>query len=591
MNKKILANALAFLAANAVCSAPPAMPAAGNASGDAAQKYFNQAVEAVLSGDKATLRKLYDYDILDGITNKEQIAKSLNDLMQRVHSEAKALYRKGEVAKAADRLELTFDFTAYVADKVDHYANTPDRTPEYWIFGWNLPALHMPKNVYISALNDYGLYLIKNNQDAEALRVLQAVISSEPQREIAYLNLANALWHLGRKEEALPYLEKYKQIRAIEEKEATSPKGAIEAVLHVSCTVRPKQLVAAKSPRATGDLAPYLYSIQQEIKSHWQPPKSEKSQSTTLQFDVARNGKVSNAAAVQSSGNPYTQAALKALRDSKLPPLPAEAPDSISLNFVFSYNVLNSTDKEDKAIKQWQAKLAQSKSAENHAGLAEAYENDGDFARARQQLLLAISKSRGAQAKRYEEQLRDDELQIAEANKEIEELGKDSPKGAQRLGIPQAALNNQGANALNNMNYELAIQKFSQALNIDPGYKLARNNLGMVFNNRGIKERSDKNNALLDFHRALLLRTDDTASEANIATSIKSLIKGRDSYELRKNLADSLAAKHDDVGAIAEYRRALEIKDDPKIREPLQQITDRVMSANYSDGQFVIDPK
>jgi tetratricopeptide (TPR) repeat protein len=270
--------------------------------------------------------------------------------------------------------------------------------------------------------------------------------------------------------------------------------------------------------------------------------------------------------------------------------LPSDAPGSVSLDFTFSYNVLNKFDKEDLAIKQWLSRLAQKKSAENHAGLAEAYENDGDFVRAKEQLLLAIAKERGPQLKRYEELLRDIEIQIAEVKTQIAELGKEAPKPGKPMGLPQAALNNQGANALNSGDYATAIQKLSQALNLDPGYKLARNNLGMVFNNRGIKQRNNKVKALLDFHRAQLLRTDDTASEKNISTSIKTIIRGKDSYSLRKEIADGLAAQHDDVGAICEYRRALEIKDDPKIREPLQSITDRVMSPSYSDNAFITDP-
>jgi tetratricopeptide (TPR) repeat protein len=80
----------------------------------------------------------------------------------------------------------------------------------------------MDRNIYISALNDYGLYLQKLDQDAEAMRVLAAVISVEPQREIAYLNLADTLWHMGRKEDALPYFQKYNEIRSEENKEAAN---------------------------------------------------------------------------------------------------------------------------------------------------------------------------------------------------------------------------------------------------------------------------------------------------------------------------------------------------------------------------------
>ncbi|MBS2000448.1 MAG: TonB C-terminal domain-containing protein [Cyanobacteria bacterium SZAS LIN-5] len=590
MSKKLFLSASSFLCLSAATIASTFGAATVVSPVDPVQRYYNQAVDAVLAGDKATLRKVYDYDILDGITTRDASAKSLNDLVKKVHQEAKALYRKGEVAKAADRLELTFDFTAYVADKLDHDVNTPDRTPEYWLAGWKLPTLKMDREVYIAALNDYGRYLQKLDQDAEAMRVLAAVISVEPQREIAYLNLADTLWHMGRKEDALPYFQKYNEIRNEENKEAIKLHQPPEAVLHVSCVACPKTNSEVAQPKGRIDLANYFLTIERVIHANWHPPRGDKTETVVLRFDLSSPGKISNIAATVSTSEAYKQAAISALKNSKLPPLPSDAPGSVSLDFTFSYNVLNKFDKEDLAIKQWLSKLAQKKSAENHAGLAEAYENDGDFVRAKEQLLLAIAKERGPQLKRYEELLRDIEIQIAEVKTQIADLGKEAPKPGKPMGLPQAALNNQGANALNSGDYATAIQKLSQALNLDPGYKLARNNLGMVFNNRGIKQRNNKVKALLDFHRAQLLRTDDTASEKNISTSIKTIIRGKDSYSLRKEIADGLAAQHDDVGAICEYRRALEIKDDPKIREPLQSITDRVMSPSYSDNAFITDP-
>ncbi|CAN5610735.1 hypothetical protein BH10CYA1_BH10CYA1_12450 [soil metagenome] len=590
MNNKLLLSMSFSLCISATTAALSLAAATVSTPVEPIQRYFNQAVEAVLAADKPTLRKIYDYDVLNGITDCDASPKSLNDLMKKVHKDAKASYRKGEIAKAADRLELTFDFTAYVADKLDHDVNTPDRTPEYWLAGWKLPALKMDREVYISALNDYGLYLQKLDQDAESMRVLAAVISAEPQREIAYLNLADTLWHMGRKEDSLPYFQKYNEIRNEENIESVKLHQPSQAVLHVSCVACPKTNSQVAEPKGRIDLANYFLGIEKLIRANWHPPKGDKTEIIVLRFDVGASGKVSNILASKPFADTYKQAAIQALKNSKLPPLPSDAPDSISLDFTFSYNVVNKFDKEDLAVKQWLSKLTQRRSAENHAGLAEAYDDDGDFQRAREQLLLAIAKERGPQLKHYEELLRDVELQIAEVKRQIAELGKEAPKPNKPMGMPQAALNNQGATALNAGDYPAAIQKLSQALNTDPGYKMARNNLGMVFNNRGIKEKTNKVKALLDFHRAQLLRTDDTASERNISTSIKTIIKGRDSYSLRKELADSLAARHDDVGAICEYRRALEIKDDPKIREPLQAITDRVMSPSYNDNAFLTDP-
>lgn len=99
MSRKLLLSLSTFLCLNTGTFAPSLAAATAVTAIDPVQKYYSQAVDAVLAGDKATLRKVYDYDVLDGITYRDTSAKSLNDLIKKVHQDAKPSIGKGMLQK------------------------------------------------------------------------------------------------------------------------------------------------------------------------------------------------------------------------------------------------------------------------------------------------------------------------------------------------------------------------------------------------------------------------------------------------------------------------------------------------------------
>jgi tetratricopeptide (TPR) repeat protein len=120
---------------------------------------------------------------------------------------------------------------------------------------------------------------------------------------------------------------------------------------------------------------------------------------------------------------------------------------------------------------------------------------------------------------------------------------------------------------------------------LQPGYKLARENLGIAFNNRGLSERKDFQSALKDFHRAILINPDDATVEKNVETLLASKGRSSNNFDALKELADDAFNKKDYVGALVEYRRALTVKDDMNAQARIAEIVKFVLAkgAKFSD--------
>lgn len=133
-------------------------------------------------------------------------------------------------------------------------------------------------------------------------------------------------------------------------------------------------------------------------------------------------------------------------------------------------------------------------------------------------------------------------------------------------------LNNEAVKALNSGNFDLAIQKLEEAVKMDPRYKMGRSNLGIAYNNYGLKYQNDPATAIKYFHKAVLLDPSNTTSLNNLGGIIQKMGKNPRDFATRVALGDAARKSADFAGAIVEYREALKLKDDAALHEKLGDV-------------------
>ena len=145
----------------------------------------------------------------------------------------------------------------------------------------------------------------------------------------------------------------------------------------------------------TVDFGPFMLEMQRRIKKNWYPPRSTKSLKLVTLFKVDHDGKISNVKvtepAQEAESSADTSAALKAINETRLPPLPPNAESSVDVQFTFTYNILPGHG--EALVARWKGRVRDADTADNHIGLAEAYEQAKDFQMAEQEYTKATQMS------------------------------------------------------------------------------------------------------------------------------------------------------------------------------------------------------
>lgn len=87
------------------------------------------------------------------------------------------------------------------------------------------------------------------------------------------------------------------------------------------------------------DFGPYMAETQRRIKKNWKPPSGV--HSVQVIFKVHQNGKISDVHLKNMVGDVVKDlAAMKAVMDTQLPPLPEGSPESVDIQMTFDWKLV-----------------------------------------------------------------------------------------------------------------------------------------------------------------------------------------------------------------------------------------------------------
>lgn len=138
------------------------------------------------------------------------------------------------------------------------------------------------------------------------------------------------------------------------------------------------------------------------------------------------------------------------------------------------------------------------------------------------------------------------------------------------------SLNNEAVVEINKSNWQLAIDRLTEALKIDPTYAIARRNLELAYNYFGkqLESNNEPRKALEVFRKAAFFINDSSTSmtNRNIENVMQVIGKRTDSFGDRLTLAEEAKATGDFIGAYVEYGAALKLKNDPLVRKKMDDV-------------------
>lgn len=196
---------------------------------DAYVEQIESQLTAVLNGDPDALDEGSVQSVPASYINNNLI----NEAIQKGEHKALLLYGDGDIPTAAERLGMVFDFVTQAINSQRQFVSTENLSRfEQWAEALKYQGL--PVADYITALNDYGYFLQQNDCLDESRQVLQLVTRISPERAVAYLNLGDSYWKLGKTKEARFSYKKYLDLMAESRETRSIPQRILKRVNHES---------------------------------------------------------------------------------------------------------------------------------------------------------------------------------------------------------------------------------------------------------------------------------------------------------------------------------------------------------------------
>lgn len=143
------------------------------------------------------------------INNKEFGALFLRS----AHKFALEANRKGNAEKAytlmEDALKYPTNFAKLQPTQTEAILSAPNFIPNEEEYRKGGLESYLTWNEYVEIVNDYGFFLEQAGGTGYDVEVLRQAVKMSPQRETAHLNLADALWKRGNKQDAATEYKEY----------------------------------------------------------------------------------------------------------------------------------------------------------------------------------------------------------------------------------------------------------------------------------------------------------------------------------------------------------------------------------------------
>jgi tetratricopeptide (TPR) repeat protein len=164
----------------------------------------------------------------------------------------------------------------------------------------------------------------------------------------------------------------------------------------------------------------------------------------------------------------------------------------------------------------------------------------------------------------------------------ISSLGCSAADREKSVKQTSALLNNEAVRLINIKEFLPAIDRLNRALKLCPHYPIAKENLSIAHNNFGLSLIENKPlDAIEHFHQALNLTHKEMSKKTtleNIDSAIIAMGKDPQDASVRTEMGDQARANNDLAGAVVEYRIALKLRNDPRVRRKLTNVYSAIKS-------------
>ncbi|WP_085706633.1 M48 family metallopeptidase [Pseudomonas sp. B35(2017)] len=150
-----------------------------------------------------------DSNLVDGYKEIPQTGKKYKHVFSVMaalaHSDAVSLFKKGEKQQAI------FELAPYA----ENYQRS-------WLAG------NGESSEIVLLINDYAYFLQQNNQPLDSIPFLNDIVGADPKRAVAWLNLADSNWMIGRQSDAQKQYSEYKRLMVSMNKKSKIPQRVFD---------------------------------------------------------------------------------------------------------------------------------------------------------------------------------------------------------------------------------------------------------------------------------------------------------------------------------------------------------------------------